>query len=221
MKFQYTCEICGDTKAARTSVQKRCRECNAEAARRKARKWLSENKERSKAAKKDSYWRDVESSREKDRARYEKRKEAVKERARKHYLAKRDQILERLKSDEGREKARLRERRKRQDPVYRVHSNLSATLRASLRGEKRGRKWEALVGYTLETLASHLERQFVNGMSWENYGKWHIDHVIPRRSFLITSPDCPEFKACWALSNLRPVWAAENLRKQGRRELLL
>lgn len=45
-------------------------------------------------------------------------------------------------------------------------------------------------------------------MTWENYGKngWHIDHIIPKSFFKFDSQEHPAFKACWALSNLQPLW---------------
>jgi hypothetical protein len=50
-------------------------------------------------------------------------------------------------------------------------------------------------------------------MTWENYGKWHIDHKRPIASFNFTSYEDPEFKECWALNNLQPMWAKENMSK--------
>jgi hypothetical protein len=50
-------------------------------------------------------------------------------------------------------------------------------------------------------------------MSWENRSEWHIDHRRPVSSFNFLSVDDPEFLECWALSNLQPLWAADNIRK--------
>jgi hypothetical protein len=58
-------------------------------------------------------------------------------------------------------------------------------------------------------------------MSWDNIGDWHIDHIVPLASFTFSSADDPEFRAAWALTNLRPLWAADNMRKHARREFLL
>jgi hypothetical protein len=91
----------------------------------------------------------------------------------------------------------------------------------ALRGQKAGRRWEGLVGYTLDELMTHLERQFPKGMSWQNRDRWHVDHVIPMSSFGFRSATDESFKACWALTNLRPLWKVENLRKGARREHLL
>lgn len=85
------------------------------------------------------------------------------------------------------------------------------------KGVKRGRSWEALVGYTTADLARHIERQFTRGMSWENRDRWHIDHIVPLKSFSYEAPEDPEFRAAWALSNLRPLWKPANEEKQGRR----
>jgi len=63
---------------------------------------------------------------------------------------------------------------------------------------------------------NHLQKHFKKGMSWENYGQWHIDHRIPESWFKITCYTDSSFKDCWALSNLQPLWAKENLTKNNR-----
>jgi len=78
---------------------------------------------------------------------------------------------------------------------------------------KGGVSWQKLAGYTINDLRDHLESQFANGMSWENMGQWHIDHIIPRSYFEFTKPSDEGFKQCWALSNLQPLWAKDNLSK--------
>jgi hypothetical protein len=60
---------------------------------------------------------------------------------------------------------------------------------------------------------NHLEKQFTKGMTWDNYGEWHVDHIRPMSSFNFTSVDDPEFKECWALCNLQPLWELDNLSK--------
>lgn len=98
--------------------------------------------------------------------------------------------------------------------ALRLNNNMRAAVGQSLRGLKDRSRTFALVGYTVEELKAHLEAQFVEGMSWDNYGPiWHVDHIKPLAVHRITGPDCPEFKAAWALSNLRPLWAIDNIRK--------
>lgn len=113
-------------------------------------------------------------------------------------------------------------RRWNAEPKRRLRRNLSTAIAQTLRGTKKRRSWEALVGYTTEDLRSHLERQFAKGMTWENYGSvWHLDHILPVTSFDFHTPEDPEFMACWALSNLQPLWARENIRKSNRRLVLI
>lgn len=90
-------------------------------------------------------------------------------------------------------------------------------------GGKAQARTEDLLGYTLAELQDHIERQFTKGMDWEAFhrGEIHIDHIVPVAAFKPTSAKCPEFKACWALANLRPMWAKDNIRKGAKRELLL
>jgi len=98
-----------------------------------------------------------------------------------------------------------------------LNGTISNTLRASiLNGSKNGKHWETLVDFSLSQLKKHLERKFKPGMTWENYGEWHIDHKIPLAVFNFNSPDDLDFKRAWTLKNLQPLWATEN-RKKGPR----
>jgi hypothetical protein len=107
-------------------------------------------------------------------------------------------------------------------PAYRLQRRMSAAVRRCLRGDKAaGSKWLDLVGYSAAELHAHIEKQFLPKMGWHNMPKWHIDHILPLALFRFSSSDDPEFKAAWALTNLRPLWAPENIRKQDKREHLL
>lgn len=91
-------------------------------------------------------------------------------------------------------------------------------LFALKKGIKSGRKWEVLVGYTCNDLKKHLEKLFTKGMSWKRFlnGEIHIDHKIPISVFNFTKPEHEDFKRCWSLDNLQPLWAKDNLRKNNR-----
>jgi hypothetical protein len=110
------------------------------------------------------------------------------------------------------------------DPLYRLRINVAREVRKQLTAGGKGRTsiMQAL-GYSLEQLREHLERQFLPGMSWKTYGVngWHIDHIMPVATFDIKAIGDAEFKACWALSNLRPMWAEMNREKRDTRTLLL
>ena len=105
--------------------------------------------------------------------------------------------------------------------MFQLNRLISVRMAYSLRGGKRGRPWETLVGYTTEDLHRHLERQFTRSMSWNNMGQWHIDHIIPLSSFKFSNAEDPEFRAAWALTNLRPLWGDDNIKKSNKRLLLI
>ncbi len=102
-------------------------------------------------------------------------------------------------------------------PKGRLHASMKSRMNVSLSGRvKGGRKWEDLVGYSTGQLKRHLEKQFQPGMTWDNYGEWHMDHIIPVAAFNFGTPDDLDFKRCWALKNLQPLWASENMKKNKR-----
>lgn len=91
---------------------------------------------------------------------------------------------------------------------------MSSSINQSLKkGTKAGSHWEILVDYTVDQLKQHLERLFKPGMTWKNYGTWHIDHKIPLAAHNFITPDDIDFKRAWDLSNLQPLWASENQKK--------
>lgn len=104
----------------------------------------------------------------------------------------------------------------RKTPKSKLSAHMRTLMGRALRKNKAGRSWKTMVPYTWEELKAHLESQFQPGMSWDNHGEWHIDHIRPRASFAYTSPKCPDFKECWALSNLQPLWASDNIRKSAK-----
>ena len=110
-------------------------------------------------------------------------------------------------------KAKLKKMSKVQ---YRINKNISERIRQSLKGGKGGRKAIDILGYSIHDLMVHLEERFTIDMTWDNYGMWHIDHIIPVAAFGYTTTKHPDFKKCWALSNLQPLWAKDNLRKSAK-----
>jgi len=140
---------------------------------------------------------------------------------REHYATNREQILIRRKvlsnnpENIKHRRAKDRERYNKKyntNPQFRLSRNMSRVIGRSLKN-KKGAHWEELVGYTIENLIKHLEKQFVNGMTWENYGEWHLEHKTPQSVFNYTDPGHRDFKRCWALKNLQPMWAKDNLKK--------
>ena len=123
---------------------------------------------------------------------------------------------ERISQLERNKKWRNSEKGKQFEQDRKISRRISSAIRSSLNcnGTKNEFHWEELVDFTLEELLEHLENQFDEGMIWENHGDWHIDHIRPISSFNFQSPEDPEFKECWCLENLQPLWAEDNLRKK-------
>ena len=123
--------------------------------------------------------------------------------------------------DKHREYKRDYERnRKARDPIYKLISNFRTAIYTVLKEsnvDKYGHYFDILQ-YTPEQLITHLELQFKDDMSWDNYGIWHVDHKLPITSFDIQEMGDKEFMSCWSLDNLQPMWGIENIRKSNKTE---
>tara|TARA_B100001964_G_scaffold119411_1_gene132822 strand:- start:56 stop:667 length:612 start_codon:yes stop_codon:yes gene_type:complete len=139
----------------------------------------------------------------KNRQRIFKYKEKNKERdrinGRKHYYA--------IASKRIKQIIAYQKEKYRTDIHYRYRINLRKRFQKSFRNSSTIK----LVGCTKEKFWKHLEKQFEVGMTKENYGRWHIDHIKPCASFDLT---CPKQQLkCFNYKNLQPLWASENLSK--------
>jgi len=152
---------------------------------------------------------------------YKKHGDKVRKTARKNRPKHTERIVK--YRDKIKPKRNLAEReRAKTDIQFKLNRNIRSSMCHSLKynGSKNGRHWEDLVGYTLTDLKKHLQKQFIDGMTWENWGinGWHIDHVIPISAFNFTDPSHTDFKRCWSLKNLQPLWAFDNISKNDKLE---
>lgn len=112
-----------------------------------------------------------------------------------------------------------KERTKRHYKKNRTSCCLSAAIRRSLKGNKNGRHWENLTGWTLQQFKKRFAQLLKPEMTWENHGTvWEVDHIKPLSVHNITSIDCTDFKRAWKLSNLQPLFKEENRSKQNKLE---
>lgn len=122
-----------------------------------------------------------------------------------------------VKSKEMRKKVNLYLRKKRNNnPHYRIKQNLSRRLRTIL-NERNFIKNEnilEIIGCSLDNLKKHLQKKFKKNMSWNNYGKWHVDHIVPCSKFDLT--DVKQQRICFNYKNLQPLWAKENIIKSNK-----
>jgi len=95
------------------------------------------------------------------------------------------------------------------DPKLKLVKNIRTALWVALTEKNISKNNHTfdLLGYTIDDLINHLENLFTEGMSWDNYGEWHVDHIIPISKFAFTDINDYEFVKCWELINLRPMWS--------------
>jgi len=97
------------------------------------------------------------------------------------------------------------------DVTYRLTALLRSRLHSAIKGTAKKSSAKKLIGCSIPQLRKHLESQFADGMTWDNHGDWHIDHIKPCAAFDLTNE--AEQRQCFHYSNLQPLWAKENMTK--------
>lgn len=125
---------------------------------------------------------------------------------------------EKNKESHRKTKREYEKKRKSIDPLYKLTNYFRTAIYQVLKENnvtKNGHYFDIL-NYTPTDLMNHLENLFTEGMTWDNYGEWHVDHIKPITSFNIKEIGDSEFMLCWSLSNLQPLWGIENIRKSNK-----
>lgn len=134
----------------------------------------------------------------------------------------REEILKKKKEHRKKNKKQIAEYKKyyhnkryHEDINYRLLHNCGGRIRRLLKKEDDTRTVD-LLGCSIPELKQHLEKQFQEGMTWDNYGVkgWHIDHIIPCDSFDFTKEE--DQRKCFHYTNLQPLWAIDNIRKSNK-----
>ena len=227
------CTKCGEEKPATLDyfhaykrstdgVRSACKVCRAKdnAARNeeitaKKREYYAKNKERLLVITRESYAKNAEKRRAYARDQHWKNRDRNIRRMQEMWNEKRD-ILNERRRQKAREKYNILYGN---DLVYTLKHRVGALIRRTLRfNKKKDGKMKEILGFTVDELRQHIENQFSEGMDWDKFlrGEIHLDHKIPIIFFKPQSVDDPAFKKCWALSNLQPLWAKENLSKGGK-----
>ena len=167
---------------------------------------------------------------------YKNNKEVLLERVKKHYHENKETILPKIRERSSKyyydnRETRLeyrkeynknnREKRneylsnkKKIDPIYRLSCIVRNRIYSFLKNKNitKQNKTFNIVGCSPELLKEYLEKQFVDGMCWDNRNEWHIDHIIP-----LSSANTEEeiYKLCH-YTNLQPLWAEDNLKKSNK-----
>ena len=139
-------------------------------------------------------------------------KEKIKERKKEYSLNNKEKIKERKKEYNSNNKEKINERdkqRRKTNPLYKLSGNIRSLIYISIKNQgysKRSKTYKIL-GCTFEEFKIHLEKQFTKGMTWENQGEWHLDHIYPvslaeDESHLIKLNHYTNFQPLWAIDNI-------------------
>lgn len=186
--------------------------------------WAERNKERIKANNREHYLKNRDKYKARnERYRNEKAAE-IKAYHAEYYVQNKDAVNARNAAYYRKNKvARCRKNYARKleryasDPLYRARVLLGvATGRLVRHGWKKTGKTSKMIGCSWEQLRAHIEAQFEPGMTWDNYGykTWHIDHIYPISA--IDPQNEAECRRVLHYTNLRPMWAVDNMRKNNR-----
>ena len=106
-----------------------------------------------------------------------------------------------------------RHNRRKEDMFFKIKGNMSGRLSDLINKRNLSTTTLELIGCNRETFMSYIEKQFTEGMTWENYGLkgWHVDHILPLSLFDLTMED--EVKKACHYTNLQPLWWQDNLEK--------
>jgi hypothetical protein len=187
------------TKEEKKAYQKAYREANKDKINANAKAYREANKDKL-AAKAKAYYK---ANKDKRKAYREANKDK-----RKAY----QQAYQKTNKDKVNANAKAYHKAKRKtDHLFKLKGNLRARtyLAFKSKGYKKESKTAKTLGASYKIVKKHLERQFTDGMNWENYGEWHVDHITP----LASANTKDELINLCHFRNLQPLWAEDNLSK--------
>jgi hypothetical protein len=116
--------------------------------------------------------------------------------AKEYYKKNKDKILE---------QGKINKRRYRENPTHKVQDNISRSIRKKIKNFHPD----------VSRIKEHLENQFTNELTWDNYGTvWHVEHIVPQSLYDFSNKE--DINRCWNERNLRPLKAIDNLRKNNK-----
>ena len=172
------------------------------------------NKERLKEYNKKHYQDNKEYHKKYKKEYREANKEKIKEYLKEYYQANKEYHKEYQKANKEKIKEYKKEyqtHRMQTDPLFKMRRYLRTRTWAAFKnkGYSKNTKTQELLGVDWEVAKQHIEKQFTKGMNWDNYGEWHIDHIIP----LASAKNEQEMCNLCHYTNLQPLWAEDNIRK--------
>lgn len=193
------------------------RKKNSEKIKNNKKEYRKNNKEKISLAAKDYYIRTVDDRKKYSKSYRLKNIDKIKEREKNKRSMYKDELnriqRERRNSNKEHTNAQAREyqKKRRQSPVIRLGMNISRSLRRALthNGLIKKSSITDIIGCSMEAFKLHIEQHFDLGMSFDNYGEWHLDHIIP----ISFGKNYEEIILLNHYTNFRPLWKAENISK--------
>jgi len=160
---------------------------------------------------KQNYKKHYQLNKEKIKLKQKQYYQIYKEKVKQYYQIHKEQVKQYQKLHR-KEINEYQNNKRKTDINYKLGLSLRHRLNLTLKGNFKSETTMKLLGCSIEFFKEHLEKQFKQGMTWANYGKWHIDHIKPCASFDLSQAE--EQARCFNYINLRPLWAEENLRRK-------
>lgn len=177
------CNICGKVKLRREFYIKRgcCRAC----------------------VEKERYWKNIDETRLRRRERFKEKMEKDP-----FFRARRSAYRN---ADKQKMYRRVNRKKYRNDPAYKILNALRRRIHKVLHGAEKSVGTLELLGCSVIQFRDYIQQRFQPGMSWNNHGEWHIDHITPCAVFNLTDP--AQQRQCFHYTNLQPLWAFDNISK--------
>jgi vacuolar-type H+-ATPase subunit E/Vma4 len=181
--------------------------------------YREQNKERIAAQGKEYRRRTAEHRKEYVRRHYEENGNAIKTRMKEYRSRPEVREAERQYMQEYRERNREKIRQKdkeryRNDLQYRLKTLLRNRLGCAVISKAKSGSAVRDLGCTIDEFIAYISQKFEYGMTWDNWGEWHLDHIVPLSSFDLT--DREQFKTACHYTNMQPLWAVDNMSKKDR-----
>ena len=229
MNNEQFCIKCGETKNIICFIGSICKSCkkqylknyyqkNKSSLKEKSRKYYLDNKDACKQSHKEYYRKNFKQVQDYYKKYNNDNRDAIIKKKELYRLKNRKTLNDKAKeyrASNPKSSGKYHKNRRNNDLNYKLRCNLSSRIRIALKHQNTNKSNNTitLLGCSIKEFRIYLERQFEEGMSWNNHGKfgWHMDHIKPCASFDLTDPKQQE--ECFHYSNYQPLWWNENLSK--------
>jgi hypothetical protein len=193
-KIEKSLDLFGKHTSSKDGLYYICKECNNL----NTKNWLKKNKDYSKKY-------------------YLKNNQKIIERSKKWNFENKEKIKDYLIDNKNRIKLTANEyqkNRKLNDKIFRLRGNISSLISISIKKQGYSKKSKTfnILGCSIEDFKLHIEKQFKDNMSWENYGQWHFDHIYP----ISLAKSEEEVIKLNHYTNFQPLWAIDNIKKSNK-----